>query len=242
MFFNQSMDSGNADAVFIPRTKECLVVRQHDLVPFLQIPVDGFPAGSSHVDDPFLVALADDADAVVIDICEIQSDQLRAADAAVQKQHQDRKIPVFVRPIDRFQKCGRFFQCQVFRQTASDFGEFNILDRVILDLLGADRQVFIQCLDSRELPRTGSSGDSNISRAFTVLPIVCEIRQKIKHLRGCYRIKNRCVDPFDVDLIKRRIVRKLFAHQCQKSKKHAQIQMIFRDCTLGLPLDGFVIR
>ena len=52
-----------------------------------------------------------------------------------------------------------------------------------LDLLGADGQVLIERLDSRQLPRTGSGSDSDISRAFTVLTVVCEIGQKIKHLR-----------------------------------------------------------
>ena len=93
------------------------------------------------------------------------------------------KIPVFIRPIDSLQERGRFFQRQVFWQTAPDFGKFDIFDRIVLDLLGADGQVLIERLDSRQLPRTGSGSDSDISRAFTVLTVVCEIGQKIKHLR-----------------------------------------------------------
>ena len=94
----------------------------------------------------------------------------------IQKQHQNCKIPVFIRPIDSLQERGRFFQCQVFWQTAPDFRKFDIFDRIVLDLLGADGQILIECLNGRQLPRAGSGRDPDISRAFTVLPVVCKIR------------------------------------------------------------------
>jgi len=131
VLLDQPVDRGDADAVFVPGAEQCLVVREDDVVPFFQIPVDRPAAGRAHVDDPFLVALADDTDTVFIDVCQIQPDQLRAPDPAVEKQHQDRKIPVFVRAVDSFQQRGRFFQRQVFRQAAADLGELDVLDRVV---------------------------------------------------------------------------------------------------------------
>lgn len=172
VLLDQPVDRGDADAVFIPGAEQCLVVREDDVVPFFQIAVDRPAAGRAHVDDPFLVALADNADAVFIDVCQIQPDQLRAPDPAVEKQHQDRKIPVFVRAVDSFQQRGRFFQRQVFRQAAADLGELDILDRVILDLLGADRQILIERLDRRKLARAGSGRDPGVIRAFAVLAVV----------------------------------------------------------------------
>ena len=53
------------------------------------------------------------------------------------------------------------------RRTVSDYH---------LDLLGADGQILIECLNGRQLPRAGSGRDPDISRAFTVLPVVCKIR------------------------------------------------------------------
>ena len=68
----------------------------------------------------------------------------------------------------------------------------------------------------------------------------CEGRpegQEIKDLRRGNGVQNRCVDPFDIDGIQRRIVRQLPAHQRQEAKEHPQIQMIFLDGTSGLALD-----
>ena len=69
-----------------------------------------------------------------------------------------------------------------------------------------------------------------------------QVGQEIKDLRRCDSIQNRCVDPFDIDGIQRRIVRQLPAHQRQEAKEHAQIQMVFLDGTSGLALDRFMIR
>ena len=242
VLLDQPMDRGDADAVFVPGAEQCLVVREDDVVPLFQIPVDGPAAGRTHVDDPFLVALADNADAVFVDVGQIQPDQLRAPDPAVEKQHQDGKIPVFIRAIDRPQQRGRFFQRQVFRQAAADLGEFDVLDRVIWDLLGADGQILIECLDCRKLARAGSGRDPGIVRTFAVLTVVRQVGQEIKDLRRRDGIQNRRVDPFDIDGIQRRIVRQLPAHQRQEAKEHPQIQMIFLDGTSGLALDRLMIR
>ena len=151
MLLDQTVNGGHADAIFIARAEERTVVGQHDFVAFGEIIVDRFPAGGAHVDDALLVALADDADTVLVHIRQIQPDQLRAPDAAVEKEHQNRKIARLIRTGDSLQKRGGFLQRQVFRQALAQLRQLDVLDRVFADLLCGDRQIIVEGFDGGEL-------------------------------------------------------------------------------------------
>ena len=96
VLFDQPMDGGHADAVFVAGAKQRPIVRKHDFVAFDEVFVNGLTAGGAHIDDPLLVALADNANAVVIHVRQIQSDQLRTTDAAVEKEHQNGKVTLLI--------------------------------------------------------------------------------------------------------------------------------------------------
>ncbi len=88
---------------------------ENDLPPLHHVAVDGLAARRAHIDDALFVALTDDADAVVVDVCQVQADQLGAADATVQNSIRIAKSRVWFRPVDRAEQRRRFFKRQVFR-------------------------------------------------------------------------------------------------------------------------------
>ena len=71
MLLHQPVDGGDADAVFVPGAEERPVVGEHHFVAFREVRVDGGLAGGAHVDNALLVALADNANPVFIDVGEV---------------------------------------------------------------------------------------------------------------------------------------------------------------------------
>ena len=97
-FLHQPMDGGNADSVAVSGAEECPVVGKLFLIAFFQIVIQCFSASRAKLNETFLIAFADDTDAVLIYIRLIQSHKLTAADAAIEKQHQNGVIPFGILP------------------------------------------------------------------------------------------------------------------------------------------------
>ena len=126
------MNCRDADSVIIPGAKQRPIVRKYLLIAFRKVGVDRFPTGRAKIDEPFLIALANDADSVLIDVRQVQIDKLAAPDAAVEKQHQDRIIPFFVLPRDRFQQRGGLFHSKVLGQAFPKLWIFQVSHWIFL--------------------------------------------------------------------------------------------------------------
>ena len=110
MLFDEPVNCGDADPVAVARAEQRPVIRQNDLSALDQVAVDGFAAACAHIDNALFIAFADHTQPVVIHIRQVESDQLRAPDAAVQKDHENRKITRLIGTFDGFQQRRGFFE------------------------------------------------------------------------------------------------------------------------------------
>ena len=135
---NEAMNSGCADAITVSGAKQRPIVRKYFFVAFGKVSVDCLTAGCTKIDDPFLIALTDNTNAVFIDICQIESNQLAATDTAIEKKHQNCIVSNLVLTRNSLQKCGRLLQSQIFWQAFSQFRVFHICHRILLQELRSD--------------------------------------------------------------------------------------------------------
>lgn len=217
-FFHQPMDRRHADAVLVPGAEEGAVVGQLDLVPFLQIGVNGLSAGRAKVDKALLVALADDPDAILVNVRQVQPHQLAAPDAAVQEEHENGVVPFLIWPGNRLQKCGRFLHGQVFRQAFPQFWVFQVGHRIFAQLFGSYRQVLVEGLDGRELSRP--AGSLNPALRHSLIrprhPIIGKVGEEIEDFGLGNRPQKVQVNIPNVDGLQIRINGHLTAHELHK--------------------------
>ena len=237
------MDCRHADAVLVPGAKEGAVVGQLDLVPFLQVGINGLSAGRAEVDKALLVALANHPNAVLIDIRQIQPHQLTAPDAAVQEEHENGVVPFLIWPGNCLQKCSGFLHSQIFWQAFPQFWVFQVGHRIFGQLLGSHRQVLIERLDGRELPSTAGSLDPALRHSLIRPrhPIIGKVGEEVKNFRLGDRAQKVQVDVPNVDGLQIRINGHLTAHEFHKPQKHPQVQVVFMNRQRRLALDIFVV-
>ena len=74
------------------------------------------------VDNTDLIAFAQNTEGIILNVGAVKSDELRDAQAAVEKQGQDAEIALAVRAADTLQETDTLIQRQVARQSFLDFG------------------------------------------------------------------------------------------------------------------------
>lgn len=79
-------------------------------------------AGLIEVDDAHLIALAEDAQRVALHVVEVQADQLRNPQPAVEKQRQDAVVALAVLAVDGIEQGNTLIERQIARQRLHQLG------------------------------------------------------------------------------------------------------------------------
>ena len=203
-----------------------------------------FMAGFAHVNRAFFVAFAQNTQAIIVNIAKVEPRQLRNSQAAVQKYHQNRKIPMGISALYARKQRLSLVQCQIFWQRTAELGKLDIRCRVFRQLLGADGQILEKGLDGRKL-----SGSGGIFHAFAgmlglgaVDPVVAQIHEELVDLRGGDPGDEVQIHVFNRNLIEVVVIgQPIIPEDDQEAEEHPEIQIVFGDRAPGLSLDGFVI-
>ena len=113
VLFHQRVYHGTADALILTGQKQRVFVLAADGSAYHQIARQRILAGLVQIDHPHLIALAQHPQGIVVDVGDIQTDQLRDTQAAVEKQRQDAVIPLPVGAVHRVQQGEGLVQRQI---------------------------------------------------------------------------------------------------------------------------------
>ena len=128
--FDHGMDCGAADSLILRREKQRIFIPSADGTPHSQILLQRTLARFIQVDDPHLVALAKNTQRIALDILQIQPDQFRDPQSAVEKQRQDTIVSLLIFPVHRTQQLNAFFQRQILGKRLFQLGGIDIFDRI----------------------------------------------------------------------------------------------------------------
>ena len=218
--------------------------RRRDFAAHSQIAVERLAAGVVEVDNTLFAALAKDAQAVAVVILQVQADQLRDTQTAVEKNTQNAIIALLVFPIHNGQQPLAFFQCEIVGEGFWYLRGVEILHRVFLQQLRFHGQVFEEAADRGDLARTRAGAQAVFRLVRIRLPdaVARQIGQKTVNLRERYGTQEGKIHIRNGDLVQFRRARREPAVELQKSQKHPQVEIILVDRRLGMPADRFVIN
>ena len=122
VLFHQGVDVGAADALVPGGEEEGVLIPAADGPAHRQIPLQGGLAGVVEVDNAYLVALAQHPQRVPLDVRQVQADQLRDPQAAVEKNSQDAVVPLLVGAVHAGKQLQALVQGQILGQVFAQFG------------------------------------------------------------------------------------------------------------------------
>ena len=215
------------------------IVIQNDFVAFGKVGIQRLTRRFAEIDEALLVSFACYANPIVVYVISIQTDQLRAADAAVQKQHQDRIVACPVRPVDRSEQTAAFLERQILRQGAAHTRVLDVQCRIFVKQLRAGGQIFEKRLDGRKLPRACRRTEAG---AVLRPAFAGQIAQEVEDIVRRHASQKFDIDAPDGDRLQIGVDRHFAAHEHKEPQEHPQVQMIFVDGLGRLALDGLVVR
>ena len=132
MLFHQRVDRGAADALVLRREKQGVFIPPGDGPAHGHIAGQRVLAGLVQVHHADLIALAQDAQGVVVDVGDVQADQLRDTQAAVEKQRQNAVIPLAMGAVHGVQQGKGLVQRQVAGEGLHLLGRVHVLAGIVL--------------------------------------------------------------------------------------------------------------
>ena len=126
------MHHGAADALVPFRKEQRVPVFSADGTPHLQIAVQGILAGVVQIHHADFVSLPQYPQGVVLDITNVQPDQLRDTQAAVEKQRDNAEIPLFMLAVHSVQEGKGVVQRQIAGEGLHLLGRVNVLTGILL--------------------------------------------------------------------------------------------------------------
>ena len=224
--------------------KHSCCARRRNFTAYSQIAVERFAAGIIEVNDTLFVALAKDTQTVSVVVLEVQTNQLRDAQTAVEKNTQDAIITFLVFPIHGRQQPLALFQCEIVGERLWDLWGIKILYRIFLQQLRFYGQVFEEAADRRDFARTGVGAQAvfRLMRIWLLDTVTRQIGQKTINLRERHCAQKGNINISDRDFIEFRRARYEPAIKLQKPQEHPQIEIILIDRSLGMSADRFMIN
>ena len=134
-FFHQGIHHRPADSLVSPRQKQGVPIRPGDGPAHRQIIRQRILTRLVQIHDPHLITLTQNPQCVVVDIRQVQPDQLRNTQPAVQKQCQNAQIPLPVWSIHRLQQGNALIQGQIPWQRFFQLGCIDILHGIVIQLV-----------------------------------------------------------------------------------------------------------
>ena len=124
------MNGGPADPLVLSGQEQCVGVPSGDGPPDRQIAVQRRLAGVIEVKDPHLVAFAQNAHGLVLNVLQIQSYQLGDPESAVEEQGQDGVIALLIFTVHGAEQILALLQRQIAWQFLFQLGRVDIFDRI----------------------------------------------------------------------------------------------------------------
>ena len=136
-------------------------------------------------------------------ILQVQTNQLRDAQTAVEKNTQDAIIAFLIFPIHNGQQPLALFQCEIVGERLGDLRGVEILHWIFLQQLRFYGQIFEKAADRGDLARTGVCAQTvfQLVRIRLLDAVARQIGQKTVNLRECHCAQKGNIDIRDGDLV-----------------------------------------
>ena len=177
-------------------------------------------------------------------VLQVQTNQLRDTQTAVEKNTQNAIITFLVFPIHHGQQPLALFQREIVGERLRDLRGVEILHRVFLQQLRFYGQVFEEAANRRDFARTGVGAQAvfRLMCIWLLDTVTRQIGQKTINLRKRHCAQKGNINISDRDFIEFRRARYEPAIKLQKPQEHPQIKIILIDRSLGMSADRFMIN
>ena len=155
VLFDERVDARAADALVARREEEGVTVAAGDGAADGETTLERILTGVVQVDDAHLVALAEHAQRVVLNVLQIKTAELGDSQPAVQKDRQDAVVALAVLPVDRLQKLDALVKRQVLRQRFFDLGGVKVLAGICVQKMRFIDQIVVKRPNRRDFSRSG---------------------------------------------------------------------------------------
>ena len=244
VLFHQGVDHGAADPLVAGRQEQGIPVRPGNGPPHRQIVPQRVQARLVQVHHAHLVALAQDPQGILVNVRQVQPDELRNPQPAVEKQRQDAQIPLPVGPVHGFQQGNALIQRQIAGQGLFQLGRVDVLHRVAVQFVDLVAQIPIKGADGGQLPGPGG-GVQSLGGPVAVgvkHPVPAEVGHVGVDFRQGHGAHEGQVHVPDVHGLHGLLLQRRIPGPFQIAEKIPQVQIIFVHRPLGVGLDGLMIR
>ena len=243
MFFHQRMDHGTTDAPVLPGEKQCVFIPPGNGPAYRHIPRKRILAGLIEIDHTDLIAFAQHTQGIIVNIRDVQADQLRYPQTAVQKQRQNAVVTLTVGAIYALQQGKGLIQRQIAGEGLHLLGRIHVLAGVVFQKMPFIANIVKKRTNCSQFTGARSSVQTFV-RNFTILvlyTITAKIGQIAVNIRQCDAGNEVNIHVTDVDLVQRFAGKRRITLLLQIAKEISHIQIVFIHGALRMRFDGFVV-
>ena len=237
------MYSGTADPLVPGGQEQRVLIPSADGTAHGEIAFQRRFAGIVQIDNTHLVTLAQDPQGISLDVRQVQADELRNSQAAVEKKGQNTIIPFPIRAVHAVQQLHAFIQREVSGQRFFQFGRIQVLNGVAVQKMDLLRQVVKKGTECGDFPGSGRGIKSIFCLVAVGLPgaVPAEIGQIAINVCQRNRADQIDVNVHNGNLIQFQIPQRTIPGLFDVAEKVSEIQEIFVHRFLRVGLDTFVI-
>ena len=225
------MDARAADALVARGEEEGIVVAAGDRAANGEIAFQRVLAGVVQVDDAHLVALAEHAQRVILNVLQIKAAELGDPQPAVQKNRQNAVVAFAVLSVDRLQKLHTFVKRQVFGQRLFDLGGVEVLAGICVQKMRFIGQIIVKRANRCNFSRSGRGIQAVVGHIAVLMQhaVTAQIGHVGVNIGQCYFFHKVEIDIHDGYFAQGTIAQRRIARLLQIAEKVAQVKKIFVD-------------